>query len=383
MTRVLFFLPVLGGGGAEMHAVRLAEPLMEFGIEPVFATCRGGGSYEAQLPNGVMHHVLPTGGIDSGLLRYARAIRPLSKLIDDLKPDIVCPIMSMATLPVFPAVRLAKHNPRVVLVIQNSLRGDFRAGNKALGAVTLNLIRKTWPKADHVIALSRGVEEEIIDHVPSLSGRTSVVYNIGQPGEAELERAQTITPPIGRGQAAAIVACGRLAEQKDYPTLLKAFSKLRTEPQPELHILGTGPDQGQLESLAQSLGIRERVTFHGFRGDVLSFMGAADLFVLSSRWEGFGNVLVEAMAMETPVISTECPHGPSEIIESGVNGVLVPVEEPNSLAIAIEHLLTNPAQAAELAANGRERARRFSASLIGREYADAFKKIAGTDNPAD
>jgi glycosyltransferase involved in cell wall biosynthesis len=136
-----------------------------------------------------------------------------------------------------------------------------------------------------------------------------------------------------------LIAVGRLQIQKDYPTLLRAFAQVRQKRPVRLLILGEGKERPMLEELIKTLGVEEDVSLPGFVMNPFAYMARASLFVLSSRWEGLPTVLIEAMCCGTPVVSTDCPSGPREILREGQYGQLVPVGEPTALARAIETTL--------------------------------------------
>jgi len=137
-----------------------------------------------------------------------------------------------------------------------------------------------------------------------------------------------------------IIGIGRLTRQKDFGTLIRAFAEVRKRIPSRLLILGEGEDRRSLEQLCQSLGISDDVDFPGFVVNPHAFLARAAVFVLSSRWEGLGNVLVEALAAGIPVVSTDCPNGPSEILDHGRYGQLVPVEDSAAMAEAIMRVMT-------------------------------------------
>lgn len=371
---VMFFLPQLGGGGAEMNAVRLASGLMDAGITPVYAVARGPGSYAELLPKGVEVIVLDTGSINSSTLRLIRAPGPLAQLIDARRPNVLCPVMVAPALSALSALRKANHKPAAVLSIQNSLSVSHEQEPALLDRVELQRIRHGFPALDGAVALSGGVAEELRRIVPALRDRIEIVPNIGLPLPAQITEAMTLTRP-GAGSDCTLLACGRLTKQKDYPTLLRAFARLSGTGL-RLNILGDGDLKQSLTQLAQELDISDRVTFLGFQRDPFSHMRRADIFVLSSRWEGFGNVLVEAMAMGAPVVSTDCPHGPAEIIEDDRTGLLVPTEDPDALAAAIQRLIDSPDLRLRLGQAGQTRAQDFSATRIGAAYAQHFRAFA-------
>jgi glycosyltransferase involved in cell wall biosynthesis len=142
-----------------------------------------------------------------------------------------------------------------------------------------------------------------------------------------------------RGDTPTILGAGRLVDEKDFSTLIRAFSRVRSERSSRLYILGDGDNRSSLIKVAENCGVKNNVYMPGFVEDPFAYMKLADVFVLSSRWEGFGNVLVEAMACGTPVISTDCPNGPAEILENGKWGQLVPVGDEEAMAEAIRTTL--------------------------------------------
>jgi glycosyltransferase involved in cell wall biosynthesis len=165
-----------------------------------------------------------------------------------------------------------------------------------------------------------------------------------------------------------ILGAGVFCEQKDFATLIRAFARLRALRPTRLVILGNGPERPALQKLAQSLGIDKDVDMPGFVDNPYSYMARANLFTLSSAWEGFGNVLAEAMGLGTPLVATDCPNGPSEILDGGRLGRLVPVGDDKALAKAMEETLLSPPRPEIL----RDAARRFAVDDIAAQYREAL-----------
>ena len=161
-------------------------------------------------------------------------------------------------------------------------------------------------------------------------------------------------PWFGPDQPPVILGVGRLHPQKDYPTLLRAFAKLRAQRQARLVIIGEGGERPALESLAAELGVDGDVDLPGFTRNPYRFMGRAAIVALSSRWEGSPNILVEAMACGTPVVATDCPSGPAETLENGRYGRLVPMGDPAALADALGRTLDAPPPVDDLIARSRD-----------------------------
>lgn len=380
--RILFFLNVLGGGGAEMHFVRMASELSRHGIEPVFATIKGGGAYENLLDPSIAHHVLDGGGSSSTVRKLFAAVRPLARLIDELKPDVLCPVLSLTTIPAIIACRLASHKASVVLSIQNALGKQVFSKRTPIALAQQFLIPHLWAEVDGIIAISQGVASDIAHYVPKAANLITVINNCGKPMSREIENVAHIAPDKPKNRPL-LVAVGRLTEQKDYPTMFAAMDQLKTSPTPLLRVLGTGEDEKELHELIRTKGLDDRVEFLGFRTDALAHMRAADLFLLSSQWEGFANVIVEAMSMGTTVVATDCPHGPSEIISQGVNGTLVPVGDSIAFAEAIDSLLDDRAKLDRLAIAGQRRADDFSVVAIAAKYAETFRRLSVRQSKSD
>ena len=376
MIDVMFFLPSLGGGGAEMNAVRLARPLLANGFRPTYCVTSGAGTYRDRLPEGVEVVVLDTGGAKSSTLRLLRAIPSLRKEIEARRPGILIPVMALPAVAGLMASEKAKHKPIVIASIQNGLMVSHVERANLRRRIELWLMRRLFPKADGFIALTHGVGADLRELMPEIRDRIAVVHNIGKPENLPPASQEAGERPYPATAPYEVLACGRLVEQKDYPTLLAAFAAIAHECDAHLRILGEGPLRDDLMHQVRRLGIAERVEFLGFRRDAQDYMGRADLFVLSSIYEGFGNVIVEAMAMGAPVVSTACPHGPEEIITDGVDGVLVPVGQPRTLADAMSALLADSVRRARIAQAGRVRADDFGQDRIGQQFAQALKALS-------
>lgn len=374
---ILFFMPQLGGGGAEINAIRIANHLPAHGFKPVFAICRSGGKYEKFVSRTVDIRVLDTGNINSCTLRLARSIRPLRRFIKETNPSLLCPIMDHVCLAALAARRGIVEKPPIVLNIQNSLKGKL-INNKGLRQkLQLELIKRMFPSADSAIALSKGVANDLCSIVPSLENRTKIIPNaididLVEPNNNSKTNHLQLKGPE---QGSLIVACGRLVEQKGFTYLLQAFANLPNSYKAHLWILGEGPLENQLKRQATVLQCFERVKFLGFQPNPRAYMQMADVFVLSSLWEGFGNVIVEAMSTGVPVVATNCPHGPSEIIESGVNGLLVPPANQDALKNAIGEILNNKKLRERLSQEGQKRSKDFLANRIAMQYAEEFRTI--------
>lgn len=294
-----------------------------------------------------------------GASRVLKSIPALAHHLYSNRPDALVAFMTHANIAAILANTLAGGVSRVIATEHNSIQ-HRSSGCKE--RATLAIAANLYPQAAKVVAVSGGLSREVSDRLDLPGGLVTTIYNPVPIPES------TTSPPHSwfRSELPIAVAAGRHVQQKDFGTLLRAIAYLHTEYSADIRLvlLGEGPETESLEQLASQLGIAEFVAFPGFVESPYPYMAAADVFVLSSRWEGFGNVLVEAMGLGTPVVSTDCPVGPSEILRDGRYGPLVPVGDSEALARAIEMTIRAPADTAAL----RERAAAFSPSWIASQY---------------
>ncbi len=335
--KVALFFHALLGGGVERVMINLARGFVSRGLEVDMVLGRVTGPLLDQVPPGVrlvdlgvsrMHSALP------GLVRYLRRERPQA-LLSALDHSNVIALVARA---------LARVPTRVVVSIH------FNTAQVIQHATSLRdrLLRVwTYPTytywADAVVAVSQGAAEDLIRYSRIPPEKIHVIYNPVVTPELFRAAEEPLEDPwFAPGEPPAILGVGRLTAQKDFPTLIRAFGLVLKEQPARLVILGEGEERPGLEALVQELGIADRVRLPGFVSNPYKYMKRASVFVLPSRWEGFGNVLVEALALGTPVVSTDCPSGPAEILEGGKWGRLVPMENPRALANAILATLSEP-----------------------------------------
>lgn len=233
------------------------------------------------------------------------------------------------------------------------------------------LARVFYPRAQAVIAVSQGVADDLEGLIGTGRARVLVIPNpVVTPDLTALAAAaadhpwfapEPIAPPV-------VLAAGRLSPQKDFPTLIRAFALLVRQRDLRLLILGEGPERAALETLIQDLGLTGRVALPGFRANPFALIARARLFVLSSAWEGLPGVLIQAMACGTPVVATDCPSGPREVLADGRYGPLVPVGDPQALAQAMGETLDQPMDSDVL----RARAADFGLAPVTRRYLEVL-----------
>lgn len=231
-------------------------------------------------------------------------------------------------------------------------------------------IRAYIPRNHSLIGVSKGVVNDMVQNLHFPSDKVHLVYNPIINKEM-FEMAQEVVdhPWFKEKELPILLSAGRFYDQKDFPTLINGFEKLWKRLKCRLVILGEGEQKEEIEKLSRQKGLSEYIFMPGFVINPYKFMAQADLFVLSSKWEGFGNVLAEAMALGTPVVSTNCPYGPSEILEDGKYGPLVPVGDAGALAHAMEKVLKAPIP--------RELLKKGAARFTVEQSAQDFTKVLG------
>jgi glycosyltransferase involved in cell wall biosynthesis len=229
----------------------------------------------------------------------------------------------------------------------------------------LRSIRMIYPFVDGIICVSHGVADDLVQTAGVRPNSLNVVYNPIVTTELIHQADSPVGHPwLQAGQPPVILGAGRLTRQKDFATLIHAVSRVIRERHCRLLIIGEGHDRLMLQQLIRQLHLEKAVDLPGFVDNPFAYMKRSQVFVLSSAWEGFGNVLVEAMAVGTPVVATDCPSGPREILDNGRFGPLVPPGQPHRLAEAIVAMLNSPTDAGLL----QTRAADFSARQSGRAY---------------
>ncbi len=361
--RVVFHVPSLRGGGAERVFVLMANEMARRGHEVTLFTWSGDGPNAALRADNVplVDLGVPIRGEGFGKPATVAALWRSAGFYRRIKPDVVFSAPEFANLITALALNLAFSKARFFPSFHAAASipsNDF--GSKI--AVLLSSV--VAARATKAIAVSAGVGRDITARgVPA--DKVAVINNPLPPaltGTAQQYSWQADITAMGDGPV--IATAGRLVPVKDHKTLIRGFAELLQTRPARLVIFGEGPLLGELRQETEAIGIGSRVLFAGYVNDPAACYAAADLFVLSSTSEGFGNVLIEAMAAGVPVVSTDAPHGPREILADGKYGTLVPVGDAEGLAVAMGEMLANPTAADVL----RGRAADFAVERIGDLY---------------
>ena len=309
-----------------------------------------------------------------------RRLRALADYLREHSPAVLYAIGETANLLALTARQSAAAPVRVVVglhAVPDRWQWPERTGRRR-GWLAKRVMLRALPEADEIVAVSRGVAERWSRAARIPRGRIATIYNPVPPDLAR--RAETVpdhsffrassgpeAPPV-------VLGVGRLTKQKDFPTLVRAFASVRERRAARLLILGEGPERGRLERLAANLGLGSEISFPGQVENPYAVMARAGVLAVSSLWEGLPLVMIEALACGCPVVSTDCPSGPAEILEGGRYGRLTPVGDPAALAEAILATLREPPAREHLQARGRW----FTPERAVREYARFLPDPAGS-----
>jgi glycosyltransferase involved in cell wall biosynthesis len=356
--QVALFLPSLAGGGAERMMLNLAGGLYAAGERVDLVLAQRFGEYVDEVPEGVRV-------VDLGAKRVLGAVPSLARYLGRERPRSILSALDHANIAAILARRMAASPSRLFVSVHNTLSVEAQRSHRLRDHMLPMLARRFYPGASAVVAVSRGVAEDLVQRVGIPRGRVKVIYNAVVTPELQRQATQSSGHPwLAEGQPPVILAAGRLIPSKGFATLIDAFARARQGCAARLLILGEGPERARLESLARGSTARADIALPGFVSNPFSYMREAGLFVLASTSEGLPAVLIEALACGTPVVSTDCRSGPAEILDNGRHGTLVPVGDVEALASAMVAALERPKDPGLL----RARADEFALPAITNQY---------------
>lgn len=364
MTQIAIYLPSLRGGGAERAMVTLANGFADQGLKVDLVLARAEGPYLSEVSSAVRV-------VD---LQSSRVLTSLPSLVRYLRrehPRAMLSALSHANVIAIMACMLSRITVRLVVSERSNLSMSSSKPQNWRARIVLSLMHRIYRRAEGVVAVSRGVADDLAKTIDLPRDRISVVYNpVVTPELIEKSGMLLEHSWLGEGKPPVILGVGRLTRAKDFATLICAFERVRAHRDCRLVILGEGELRAELEQLVVSLGIQDSVQLPGFSDNPFVWMSRVRLVVLSSRWEGLPNVLIQAMACGAAVVSTDCCSGPDEILEWGKWGTLVPVGDMEALAQAMAAVLDTPH---EQLPDVRRRAEDFRQELA----VDGYLKVLG------
>jgi len=362
---ISIFLQDLRGGGAERSFLRLARGMLEKGRSVEIALINNTNDYQSEVPDGARMIHLNAGRVATAIPRYARHLS-LSK------PRSVLSAITHVNVAAIAAHTLSVHKPPLVVSERNQFSARRAHATSLTDRAAYALAPRAYRYTSKVVCVSEGVAGDVRKSTGLDSDKVIAIHNPSYDLCSLDRMAEKPAHPwffSPNPNLKTIIAMGRLHPQKGYDTLIKAFVRLRLKINARMVIFGEGIERPALEAQAKHLGLDTSVfQMPGFTPNPFALFARADLFVLSSRFEGFPNVLVEAMACGLPVVATDCPSGPREIFDAQNLDQLVAVDDTNGLASEMHRQLLNPLPKEHLIA----RASIFSVDAASGKYLQAL-----------
>lgn len=349
-SRIVVVVPSLRGGGAEQVAAALSRAWAQAGhAVTVVVFDAAGACYEVGGTLRPLDRPARPGALAKALTAFGR-VGALADVLRELNPDVVISFMESANFPAILACAATGRLGRLTVSIHTDPARFPGYGR--------TMIRHLYRLPHRVVAVSRGVATGLA----GLGVPADRLVTIPNPVDlAQADAARNMPAP---GDRPFVLGVGRLVPLKGFDRLIAAFAEVAPAVDADLLILGEGPERAALEAQVAALGLEGRVRLPGRHPDPFAVMGQAQVFVSASRLEGWGNALVEAMAMGRPVVAFDCPVGPGEILADPAHGVLLPDGDVQALAATLRRLLADPVERERLGASARARAEAFALPAI-------------------
>ncbi len=376
--KVMVVIPNLSRGGAERVVSVLLKHLSRERNQMSCVFYNTDHRYD--IPDDVKVHTLGLPGVE-GLIRkiivFIKRIVKIKEIVVRERPDVMVSFLNTVNLNLILGrlfYKIFRNNMKLIISERTTPSIEIKKNMKKIhGVITAFLIKRIYPLADIILVNSEGVKKDLVEQFNIPVKKIHVIYNpIDIERIAGLSKVEVVENEWFRSDVPTIINVGTLYYAKGQDYLLRAFQLVHSKTDCRLILVGEGEDEAELKELAKELGVSDNVLFLGFQKNPFKYVSRSSVFVLSSRYEGFPNALIEAMACGVPVISTRCKSGPEEIIENKVNGLLVPVENIEDLSNAILEIISDTAFAASMAYAAKETVVSFDVNNIMQDYESLF-----------
>jgi glycosyltransferase involved in cell wall biosynthesis len=374
---ILFVIPSLAGGGAERVLVSLVARLTPSQFKPEVITFYPDNIFKGELPSYISVKTMSAG---HSFLAKLRLFLQLIWAFKKKRFDLICSHLSYANW-ITTLAWLVAGKPCPLVITQHNLP-TFTSQTAPRPSLQRFLIRTLYPRATKIVAVCQAVKEDLVARFKINPGKITVIYNgIDQDRVRTLAQQDLVLQEnqVSVKQDPLIITVGRFSAQKNQELLLRAFKQVKTSLlKAQLIILGEGEKKQELIDLARQLGISDSVHFLNFQPNPFSFITQSDVLVLSSAWEGFPLVILEAMVCGTPVVAANCPSGIPELITHQQNGWLVPAGDDQKMAEAIINLLENKNLSTCLANQAAGDVEKHNLTNMVKNYSQLFSAIITT-----
>lgn len=361
LKKLLFVIPSLGCGGAEKILIQLLAALNKDSYETELIVFQqrvlGCASFQVSLP---VTDLKKKGAYDT-----LKLILKLTRAIKEKQPDLIISFITYANYLTLIA-KIISGTTTPIVVAEHGVVSKIGTGLS--GTIKKLIVRTVYPWATRVIAVSDGSRKELIQKFKLSEDKITVIPNGVDIKHINRLAQETVSHPWFNERIPIFITIGRLSKVKNHKLLICAFSLLAQKGDYRLAIIGEGDQESNLQELAKFLRVESKVAFLGYQPNPYSYLKKASVFVLSSSWESFSLVIVEAMCLRVPVISTDCPFGPREIIDNKINGILVKPHNAQSLAKAMYDLVSNDSLMKKYGENGFKKSQSFDLSIMVDKY---------------
>ena len=364
---VSFIIPTLPGGGAERVIIQLLQHIDRKRFSPCLVLFQEKGTLMKDLPSDVKLYAFIKKDYVHGLKQLLELIK-LASLIKRTKPRVIVSFMWYTNVISLLARMLCGIRAKHKVIVSERTTLSFTYGGRLIGWLRRRVTQLLYPTADRVIAQTRQTKQELLETTHLQADRVKVIHNPVDIQALEEISKEPIEVIWFNLELPLVLSIGRLTIEKGFEHLIRAFAQVIKEHPAHLVILGEGKERCRLQGLVNQLGVKEWVHLPGFEKNPYKYLAHSTLFVLSSLYEGFPNVLLEALALGVPSVATRCPTGPEEIITDGVDGILVPPANESALADAIRRALLDAGLRKRLGEVGKKRALDFEVDKIVRQY---------------
>ncbi len=348
---IAIFLRNLTGGGAEHVMLNLASGFQKKGASVEIVLTNAEGKFLDQVPKEIKvisfdnHNLYGSNLYGKFKLQTGfQSVRSLPKLVNYLrqkKPKVLLSATHFPNEIAILAKKIAGVSTRIVVSEHTNISVEAKLVEQKSSRLVPLTVKLLYPFADGIVAVSQGAADSLSSITGISPKKVKVIYNpVITPGLRVKMMEPVEHPWLETKEVPVVIGSGRFVAQKDFSTLIKAFAKVRQVRPARLIMLGSGREEKKLKALVKELNIEEDVAWEGFVSNPFAYMKQAAVFVLSSLWEGLPTILIEALAVGIPVVSTDCPSGPSEILANGKYGELVPVGDIEAITEAILKVLS-------------------------------------------